>query len=325
MAKDHSHPPASPAQIAAVRGFNRMHTRVVGALNEHLLASCYSLPQVRVLYEVAHAPKGQAPSARDLAGALQVDTGYLSRLITGLEKDGVLTRCPSATNAKRLELNLTPAGQSAFAALSEASCREVAALLAPLPEGQRRDLVAAMSTIRHLLAPEGAAAADRLILRDLQPGDMGLITERNARIYADEYGWDWTFEALVAQIVGQFVTEFDPTGDRAWIAELDGKVVGSVMVVRKDAQTAKLRLLWVDPAARGMGLGARLVEACLDFARAAGYARIELWTNDCLGAARRLYQAAGFELIEETPHHSFGKDLVGQVWARDLEPLAAGS
>ena len=304
------------ADIAAVRRFNRFHTGLVGALNDRLLASDYSLSQVRILYEIANAPQGRAPSARELGAALRIDTGYLSRLVSGLESRGLVRRMPSAENAKRLSLTLTSEGREVFGELDAASAEEVAALLAPLSEAERGQLTGAMKRIRRLL---GDDPTDRtLVLRDPEPGDLGWIVHRQGVLYAAEYGWDWTFEALVAEIVGQFVRGFVPGKERCWVAELEGEVAGSVFVVRQDDETAKLRLLYVDAAARGLGLGRRLVDECVRFARAKGYRWMILWTNDVLISARRIYEAAGFELIEEEPHRSFGKDLVGQVWGRDL-------
>lgn len=302
--------------VAAFRGFNRFHTRLVGALNEHLLASDFSLPQVRVLYEVANAPQNQPPSARDLGEALRMDAGYLSRLVTGLVEAGLIDRQPSPENAKRLTLRLTEAGRAVFAKLDATSAAEAGALLAELSPQEQAELVGAMTKIERLLG--GGSREATFILRDPEPGDLALIAQQNARLYAKEYGWDWTFEALVSEIVAQFIQNFDPTGERCWVADREGQVVGSVFVVREDAQTAKLRILYVDEAARGLGLGRRLVEEAIRFARARGYSRMVLWTNDILTAARRIYEGAGFELVEENHHHSFGKDLVGQVWARDL-------
>ncbi len=302
--------------VAAFRGFNRFHTRLVGALNEHLLASDFSLPQVRVLYEVANAPQNQLPSARDLGEALRMDAGYLSRLVTGLVEAGLIDRQPSPENAKRLTLRLTEAGRAVFAKLDATSAAEAGALLAELSPQEQAELVGAMTKIERLLG--GGSREATFILRDPEPGDLALIAQQNARLYAKEYGWDWTFEALVSEIVAQFIQNFDPTGERCWVADREGQVVGSVFVVREDAQTAKLRILYVDEAARGLGLGRRLVEEAIRFARARGYSRMVLWTNDILTAARRIYEGAGFELVEENHHHSFGKDLVGQVWARDL-------
>lgn len=302
--------------IDAVRQFNRFHTRLVGALNNRLLTSDYSLPQVRVLYEIARAPTGAPISARELGDMLRLDAGYLSRLIAKLESDGLLERQPNPANAKRLDLRLTQHGEAVFAALDQSAVDEVEALLAPLTVDERQDLVRAMAQVRRLLGDD--TQEHSIILREPEAGDLGWITYMNARIYAREYGWDWTYEALVAEIVGKFVKEFDTEKEKCWVAELGGQVVGSVMVVREDDETAKLRLLWVDAAARGRGLGRRLVDECISFARARGYKRMVLWTNDVLASARRIYQAVGFELVEEKAHRSFGKDLVGQVWARDL-------
>lgn len=302
--------------VAAFRDFNRFHTRLVGALNEHLLASDYALPQVRVLYEIATAPADKPPAARDLAAVLRMDSGYLSRLISALADDGLVDRLPSKDNAKRLALTLTDKGNSIYDGLNVASAQEAAALLDPLSEGERRELIGAMSKIRRLLDDEPKPAT--FILRDPEPGDLGWVTCQQARLYTKEYGWDWTFEALVSDIIGQFVKEFDPDREKCWIAEREGEIIGSVFLVQQDGETAKLRLLYVDAKARGLGLGRRLIEECIRFAQAKGYRRIELWTNDILVAARHIYQATGFVLIEESPHHSFGKDLVGQVWGRAL-------
>lgn len=299
--------------IAAFRDFNRFHTRLAGALNEHLLQSDFTLPQARVLYEIA-AAADQPPAASDLAEALRVDAGYMSRLVAGLEQAGLIARAPSPGNAKRLGLTLTATGRAAFARLDQASAQEVAERLERLGPDDRRALVGAMARIRRLLGDGTCSFA----LRDPEPGDMGLILRGQARVYALEYGWDWTFEALVAEIIAQFVTTFDPAHEKCWVAEVDGQVAGSVFVVRQDDDTAKLRLLYVDAEARGLGLGRRLVDEALGFARAAGYRRMVLWTNDILTAARRIYETSGFTLIESEAHHSFGKDLVGQTWARDL-------
>ncbi|MDW4497992.1 GNAT family N-acetyltransferase [Sulfitobacter sp. D35] len=303
-------------QIDEVRAFNRFHTRLVGALNEHLLASQFSLPQARILYELAHAAPNDAPSARDLAERLCMDTGFISRLVSSLESDGLLQRAPSPGNAKRLELRLTEAGRLAFQTLDAASRQEISALLAPLAEPQRVAVANAMSTVRHHLGDTGKPPP--ITLRDPEPGDMGRVLQQQAAFYAEEYGWNHEFEALVAEILGKFLRDFDHDCERCWIAEMAGEVVGSVFVVRGDEATAKLRLLYVDPAARGRGLGGRLVDECLHFAKDRGYRRMVLWTNDVLVSARRIYVAAGFELVEEEAHHSFGHDLIGQTWARDL-------
>lgn len=306
----------SEDRVAQFREFNRFHTRLVGALNEHLLASDYSLPQVRVLYEVANAPTKPPPSARDLGEALGMDTGYLSRIVTGLADEELIDRVPSDGNAKRLALTLSEKGREVFRGLNDASAKEAAAMLEGLSDQEQRELIGAMGKMRRLLG-NGTNEAT-FILRNPEPGDLGWITYQHGRLYAKEYGWDWTFEALVAEIVGQFARTYDPSCERCWVAEREGEVIGSVFIVRQDDDTAKLRLLYVDASARGLGLGRRLVEETLRFARDKGYKRMILWTNDVLVSARRIYEVAGFELLEEEPHHSFGKDLVGQVWGRDL-------
>ncbi len=302
--------------VDAVRAFNRFHTRLVGALDEHLLKSDYALPQVRVLYEIAHAPRDRAPSASDIAQLLRLDAGYMSRLVAGLEADGLVERQASADNARRMELRLSERGRGLVATMEQDSTREVARMLEPLTPAQRRALVGSMRRIRQLLGdtPDDAT----LLLREPEPGDLGLVVSRQARLYAEEYGWNREYEALVAEIVAGFVRDFDPARERCWIAERDGEVVGSVFVVRQDDAVARLRLLYVDPVARGLGLGRRLVDECIRFARGRGYRRLVLWTNDCLVSARRIYEAAGFRLTGEEPHHSFGKQLVGQTWELDL-------
>lgn len=316
-----------PDRIAAVRRFNRDHTRRVGALNEGLLSSPYSLPQVRVLYEIANTPD---VSAADLTRILRVDPGYLSRLVKGLEEAGLVRRDPVFGNAKRLALKLTDEGATIFAGLDAASASEVEALLAPLSEDRQRRLVGAMGTVADILHRDGPqegsdtakAPAEPFRLRDPVPGDMGWIAHRHGVLYWQEYRWDWRFEALVAEIVGGFVTNFQPGWERCWVAERDGpdgpEIIGSVFLVRESDEVAKLRLLYVEPSARGMKLGRTLVQACIAFARAKGYRSMTLWTNDVLTAARRIYEAEGFQLAEEEPHHSFGHDLVGQNWTLDL-------
>jgi DNA-binding MarR family transcriptional regulator/GNAT superfamily N-acetyltransferase len=309
-------PPVRDEDVAAVRRFNRFHTRLVGALNEHLLASDYTLPQSRILHEIACAPPADSLSARDLCERLRMDRGYLSRLVSGLEDEQLVRRTPTPENAKRLALNLTDKGWRVYAVLNAASAAEVAALLEPLSEAGRSALVGAMSRIQRILGDADAACS--FVLREPRPGDLGYVIHRQAELYAREYGFDWTFEGLLSEIVGSFVRDFEPTRERCWIAEMEGDVVGSVFVVRQDDETAKLRMLYVDPCARGRGLGRSLVEECLGFARSCGYSRMRLWTNDCLIAARRIYQSSGFRMVEEEPHKSFGQDLVGQIWERDL-------
>lgn len=300
--------------IAAVRRFSRFYTRRIGLLHEGLLDSPFSLAEGRVLYELG--ARG-VTTAAELAAALDLDAGYLSRILRGFDRQGLLHRAPG-TDRRETRLSLTGQGTAAFAALDAGSRREVAALLERLAPAQQNRLVAALGEAELLL---GAAPPDPSVpylLRLPQPGDMGWIVHRQAILYAREYGWDASYEALVAEIVAKFVQNFDAQRERCWIAERQGEVAGSVFLVRKSDDVAQLRLLYVEPAARGLGIGARLVEECLRFARAAGYARIMLWTNDILVSARRIYQAAGFTLTAEERHHSFGHDLVGQNWERPL-------
>jgi DNA-binding MarR family transcriptional regulator/GNAT superfamily N-acetyltransferase len=290
-----------------VRAFNRFYTREIGVLHEHLLQSEFSLTEVRVLYELAHRAKVMGA---DLRRDLNLDAGYLSRIVSGFESRGYLTKKRSETDGRADKLSLTTKGRKVFAQLNEASQRETAAMLAKRSAVEQRQLVDAMGQIRSLLSEKSPA----YLLRDPQPGDMGWIVHRHGVLYALEYGWDWTLEALVAAIVSAFVRDFERTSERCWIAEQNRKVVGSVFVVRRDDTTAKLRLLYVEPSARGLGIGGRLVEECVRFAKSAGYQKLSLWTNDVLAHARRIYEKSGFTLIAEEPHHSFGKDLVGQTW-----------
>ena len=296
----------------AVRRFNRFYTRHIGVLHEHLLASEFSLTEVRILYELAHRP---ALSMSDLCRELNLDAGYVSRVVSGFDKKGLIVKTRSAADARVGQLALTDKGRAAFAPLDDASRNEVVAVLKQLPEPAQKQLLDAMNEIQNLLGDKGSAG---YVLRDPMPGDMGLVVANQAVVYAQEYGWNSEYEALVAEIVAKFIRDFDRTCERCWIAEKDGKMVGSVFVVRQDETTAKLRLLYVDAGTRGLGIGRRLVDECLRFARQVGYKRMMLWTNSVLADARRIYEKAGFQLVEEEKHHSFGKDLVGQVWARDL-------
>ncbi len=313
----HSSPFAVLAdRITAVRQFNRFHTRLVGALNNQLLNSGLALPQMRVLYEIANAPDDQLLTAADLARDLGMDPGYLSRVISGLIRHGLIVKVARRDSAKRMRLGLTDAGRATFADLNAASVSEVSALLCRLPPADQAQLVGALTRARRLLGDRSVART--VVLRDPVPGDYGWVIHKHAALYATEYGWDQSFETLVAEIVFKLGRDFVPGRERCWIAEIDGEVVGSVFVVRLDDSCAKLRLLYVDPAARGLGLGRKLVDEAIRFARAAGYKRMVLWTNDILVAARHIYEAIGFTLIEEEPHHSFGRDLVGQNWGLDL-------
>ncbi len=300
-------------QVATVRGFNRFYTRQIGLLEEGLLKSEFSLSEVRVLYELAHH---DGLTATGLGRRLGLDAGYLSRILTKFEARGFLIRSPSDQDGRQAFLALTPAGREAFEPLNKASQDQIAGMLDPLLPEERKRLIEAMSAVEQLLGgvPEPKVP---YILRTHQPGDIGWITHRQGVLYDREYGWDETFEALVAEIAAAFVKSFDPRSERCWIAERESEVVGSVFVVRESDRVAKLRLLYVEPSARGLGIGRRLVDECIRFARSKGYNTLTLWTNDVLVSARRIYEAAGFRLVAEEPHHSFGKDLVGQNW--DLE------
>jgi DNA-binding MarR family transcriptional regulator/GNAT superfamily N-acetyltransferase len=290
-----------------VRAFSRFYTRVIGLLDRYL-DSPYSATEVRVLFELAHRDRCEVA---DLRRDLGLDAGYLSRMLGRFEADGLAVREPSPTDGRRQVVRPTEHGREVFAALDERSSAEVAALLADVPESDRRRLSAAMSTIRRTL---GDAPPPAYVLRPPRPGDLGWIVQRHGVRYAEECGFDVTFEALVAGVVADFGAGHDPAREAAWIAEVDGEPVGSVLCVRHDDETAKLRLLLVEPTARGLGVGARLVEECVRFARRAGYRRMVLWTVEGLDQARRIYQRTGFALVGERPQRLFGRDVVGQDW-----------
>ncbi|WP_104202860.1 bifunctional helix-turn-helix transcriptional regulator/GNAT family N-acetyltransferase [Billgrantia saliphila] len=294
-----------------VRSFNRFYTRQIGVLHEHLLESRFSLTEVRILYELAHRP---LLTSSDLCRELGLNAGYVSRVLKGFETQGLITRSPSPSDRRAAQLQLTDLGRATYMPLDEASQSEVVAMLKRLSEPEQQQLIDAMNQIKSLLSE----ADSNYVLRDPQPGDMGWIVHRQAVLYAQEYGWSSEYEALIAEIAAKFLRDFDPRAERCWIAERNGRVVGSVFVVKENETTAKLRLLYVDPSARGLGIGGRLVDECLKFARQVGYEKMVLWTNSVLTGARRIYERAGFELIDEAPHHSFGKDLIGQVWSREL-------
>ncbi len=302
------------AQIAAVRAFNRFYTRQIGALSEGLLDSTFSLTEARILYELAHR---DGLTASLLARALEIDAGYLSRCLRKLEDRGLLVRQKSETDQRQSVLALTGRGREEFAPLESGADAEVSKLLIRFAESERRRLVEAMRTVRAVLGPDEDAAAPYL-LRAPEPGDLGFIIHRQARLYHDDYGLDQRFEGLIAGIVSAFVDTFDPVRERAWVAERHGAVVGSIFCMKASDTTAKLRLLYVEPSARGLGIGRRLVEEVIRFARAKNYQALTLWTNDVLDSARRIYEAAGFVLVEEENHHSFGQDLVGQNWTLAL-------
>lgn len=302
------------ARINAVRAFNRFITRHVGALNEGLLHSSFSLTETRILYELAHRP---GVTASDLRRDLGLDPGYLSRILRNFRERGLVDTTPAPSDARRQELTLTETGERIFAPLNQRSRDEVAAMLAPLSEAAQARLVEAMRTVETLFGG-GTTRADGVVLRPHRPGDMGWVIHRHAALYAQEYGWDNSFEAMVAEVAAGFIRNFDPERERCWIAEHDGEPVGSVFVVRADETTAKLRLLYVEPSARGLGIGRKLVDEAVAFARATGCRRIVLWTNDILTAARRIYETAGFTLVGSEKHQSFGHDLVGETWALEL-------
>ncbi len=304
--------------VQDVRAFNRFYTQLIGALDygRHLYAP-YSLTESRVLYELAHA---EGADAADLRARLDLDAGYLSRILNRFQDAGLVERGPSAADQRRRRITLTARGREAAALLDERARRTVGALLDTVPEADRPRLAEAMRTVRSILGDGAAGAPGEVVLRGPRPGDLGWIVQRNGALYAAEFGWDATYEGLVARIVADFAAHHDPHRERVWIAEWQGRAVGCVMCVRDDAGpgTARLRLLLVEPEARGRGVGDRLVRAVTDFAREAGYREVVLWTNDVLAAARRLYRRHGFVLVAERPHHSFGKDLLGQDWRLEL-------
>jgi DNA-binding MarR family transcriptional regulator/N-acetylglutamate synthase-like GNAT family acetyltransferase len=305
---------ADGSRVAVVRRFNRFYTRQIGLLDEGLLQSPFSLTESRVLYELANR---DAPTASELARDLGLDAGYLSRILRSFEARGLIDRIASETDGRQHHLHATEAGRAAFAPLDRASQEQVAAMLDGLGEEERTQLTQAMGVIEELLGSRPATMRT-FLLRPHRPGDMGYVVGRHGAIYAEEYGWDITFEALVAEIVAQFVRNFDARRECCLIAEIDGSAVGSVFVVRHTDRTAKLRLLLVEPSARNAGLGGRLVAEAVRFAKAAGYAEMTLWTQSILIAARSIYQKAGFRLIKQEPHTSFGKDLIGETWERTL-------
>ncbi|MGH7570683.1 MAG: bifunctional helix-turn-helix transcriptional regulator/GNAT family N-acetyltransferase [Gemmatimonadota bacterium] len=307
--------------VGAVRRFNRFYTRQIGVLQEGLLESPFSLTEARVIYELA---QGGETTATELGGELALDAGYLSRILRGFRERGLIERRPSETDRRQSLLSLTAEGRRAFARLDAASGDEVAAMLDALTSDRQDMLVEAMTTIEGLLgaACTGAAPAGpapELVLRPPRPGDLGWVVHRHGILYAREYGWDERFEALVAEIMAAFVRDFDAARERCWIAELDGEIVGSVFLVRQSDEVAKLRCLLVEPKARGLGIGTRLVGECVGFARRVGYRKMTLWTNSVLVDARRLYEKAGFQRVHVEPNEDFGKSLIAETWELDLQ------
>jgi DNA-binding MarR family transcriptional regulator/GNAT superfamily N-acetyltransferase len=315
---------ASPVgdEVPAVRAFNRFWTQQIGLLQAGLVDTPYSLTEARVLFELA---QHESTDLADLRRGLQLDAGYLTRVVGRLKDAGLVTSRRSPDDGRRQVIRLTERGRAEFRTLDARSSEATAAMLAGVPAAERRRLVAAMATIEDTLAPRPGEQPRAYLLREPGPGDLGWMVQRNGAVYAAEYGWDQSYEALVARIVADFAQHHEPARERAWIAEMGGEPVGCVLCVRHDDETAQLRILLVDPAARGLGIGARLVDECIRFARRAGYRSMVLWTNDVLVSARRLYEAAGFALVGEKAHHSFGHDLVGQTWRLDLhhEPPAS--
>lgn len=300
--------------IAELRAFTRFYTVVADVLNESLLHSAFSLTECRVIYELAQRER---PTAADLARDLKLDPAFLSRILRRLKGAGLVLTGPSEHDGRQRILTLSEAGRAAFAELDAASQSQAGELLAPLAGSERASLLRALATVRSLLDRSGAGSAP-FIIRDHRPGDIGWIVHRHGVIYHEEYGWDEGFEALVAEIAGRFLAEHDPRREHCWVAERHGEVVGSVFLVDAGDGVAKLRLLYVEASARGLGVGRALVRQCLSFARQCGYRRMTLWTNDVLTAARRIYETEGFQLVESAAHHSFGKDLVGETWQREL-------
>jgi DNA-binding MarR family transcriptional regulator/N-acetylglutamate synthase-like GNAT family acetyltransferase len=308
------HPPVSQRHVQALRGFNRFYTRRVGVLDPYLGGEL-SLTEVRVLYELAHRDQ---PTATEVGRDLGFDAGYLSRILRRFESRGWLERAPSPADARQSLLRLTAAGHDAFAPLQQRSRDEAASLLHPLPPPRREQLVAALETVQRLLDDQPVAAPRAVVLRDPRPGDMGWVVEQHGALYAREYGYTTEFEALVAEVAAALIRNFDPAREKGWIAEMEGERVGSVFVVRKSATVAQLRLLILAPAARGLGVGGRLVDACIAFARDKGYRKLVLWTNGQLEAARAIYTSRGFQLAHSEPLAAYGQQLVSETWELPL-------
>jgi len=308
--------------VAAFRRFNRMYTRFIGVLDEEFLNSGYSLAEGRVLYELA---TGQSSTAKEIAVALGIDPAYVSRILGRFEKNSLLKRVPSKKDARSAYLVLTQKGKSRFEKLNALSEEQARGILKALPPTVQANLIGSMGTVERLLAPS-TPEESRYVLRPHRPGDMGWVVYREGALYAQEYGFDETFEALAARIVADFLTEFDPKRERCWIAEINGQNVGHIFLVKHPTEpaTAKLRLLLVEPSARGLKLGSALVEECVNFASSVGYRKITLWTQSILAAARHIYQKAGFRLVEEKANRQFGKALLSQTWELDVTESGVG-
>jgi len=314
--------------VDAIRCFNRFYTRHIGVLQQGVYQSRYSLTEVRVLYELANR---QRPTASELCKDLGLDPGYLSRMLRSFEKQRLLSRESSTSDARQQHLSLTAHGRKVFAPLNQRSADDVARMLDPLSPTQQLQLVEAARSMESLLGTGDAARSAQhaavlqngvdaaYTIRSHRPGDMGWVTHRHGVLYWQEYGYDERFEALVAGIVSDFIKNFDPKRERCWIAERDGEIAGSVFLCKKSKTVAKLRLLLVEPSARGLGIGKRLVAECVSFARKAGYKKMILWTQSELLAARGIYQQTGFHLAGTERHKSWGrKELVSEVWEMKL-------
>jgi DNA-binding MarR family transcriptional regulator/GNAT superfamily N-acetyltransferase len=304
-------------QLSTIRAFNRFYTRKIGVL-DGMASSPFSLAEARVLYELAHR---QQPTATDIRKELGLDAGYMSRILRDFERRKLVRREQSKTDERQRFLSLTTKGRNAFLPLDERSNRDIAAMLNDLSPSEQKQLVDAVQVVRGLLGDRGEAKTPYL-LRQHQPGDMGWIVYRQAILYAEEYGWDGTYEALAAEIVAQFIKNYDPRCERAWVAEKDGQRAGAALVAKESEGIAKLRLLHVERKARGLGIGKRLVEECIRFARQAGYQKMTLWTQSILHAARDIYKKAGFQLVHEEKHHRFGKNLTAETWELNLRTTA---
>ena len=308
------HDAAFQDRVQAVRQFTRFYTKQLGILHEHLLGSDYSLSESRVLYELAHR---ESCTAKEIGDDLGLDPGYLSRMLARFSRARLIQRERSRQDARHIVLQLTKKGRAAFAPLNRESSAQVTKILARLPEGDQQKLTRAMRQVESSLTGNKKTDSN-LVLRAHRPGDMGWVIHRHGALYAQEYGWDETFEALVAEIAAQFVRNFDSRRERCWIAELSGEPVGSVFIVKQTDEVAKLRLLLVEPHARGCGVGRRLVEECIEFARETGYRKVVLWTQSNLTAARNIYRLAGFKVVKEEPQRAFGADLVSETWELEL-------
>lgn len=298
-------------RIDTIRSFNRLFTRQIGVLREGLLHSKYSLTEVRIMFELAQSNN---KTASNLARELGLDAGYMSRTLTKFEKLGLIEKTQSEQDGRQVQLCLSPEGEKVFSELDRRSRDEIATMLNDITEENQTLLLGAMQTIQSILDKKYLKYSEAIFLRTHEPGDMGWITHRHGLLYAQEYGWDEHFEALVSLITSEFISNFKPDRERCWIAEMNGEIVGSVLVVQSSDTDAKLRLLLVEPKARGLGLGTRLVQECIRFARRAHYKKLILWTNSVLTDARNIYQKSGFKLVSQEAHHSFGHDLEGEIW-----------